>query len=132
MSDESPGWDGPTIPLDLQMIVLMRKYRSAVAVAASNMMRLHQDVERRLGPLEKGDSMVEAFGQDPFFMKIAVRFQEAEERFGDAIFRKSAREVFAEGGEELEDLIVYLAIALWIQDGAEFPEGVFDSFDEEE
>lgn len=134
MNENKPGWDGETIPLELQALVFMKKYRLAVAVVAANATRLHHQVEGLLSPLEDGDSIVAALGEDPFFMKLLLKLQESHDKFGDKSFRRGSNEVFAEAGEELEDMIAWLAIALWIDDGASFPEGIMDedSYEDEE
>lgn len=130
MTETSPevslGWDGPHLPMEIQALVLMRKYRSAVAIVAANAARLHHEVERRLSPIEDGGQVASVLADDPFFVRLLDKMQVSYEEFGDKSFRRTAAENFAEAGDELEDMITWMSIGLWIMDGASFPAGLLD------
>lgn len=130
--DNVKGWTGDDIPLELQAMVLMRKYQQSLDVILRNVARLHKECHDLLYGCD-GPQIMAKLQEDPFFLQVMLRFVDGEEAYGDTLFRKNIVELGKDAQEELIDNIIYVAALLWVKDdGAEFPEGTFEAMDEEE
>lgn len=127
--EDKPGWAGPTLPIEVQALILMKKYRSAVAIVAANALRLHKQVEELLEGVEEGGLVAEKLNHDSYFYRLVKKLQENEETFGDASFRMNSARLFEEATDEMEDMITWMAMGLWVFDGAELPDGLLERFE---
>lgn len=127
---EMQGWQGEEIPLEAQALILMRKYRAAVQVVHHQTMLLDREVNRLLEGAD-GAEIAEKLQQHPFFIRVMSKLHDSHEKFGDRSYRRNAGEIMDEVRDELEDMITWMSIGLWIMDGAEFPEGLLDMYREE-
>lgn len=120
------GWQGREIPLEIQALVIAKKFRAAVSMAAANVHRLHQTVEELFADDPDAGLVMDRLQKHPFFQRTMNKLVDSHDEFTDRSFRLTARNLFDESRDELEDMIVWMSIGLWVLDGAEFPEGIMD------
>lgn len=124
------GWKGRHIPLEIQSYILMKYYRKSVALCAANLMGLHKMVEARMGPAEEIGQIVKALEDDPTYMRILAKFAGSYDTFGDESFRMNNEQLANETVDEMDDMITWFAMNLWVEDGADVPQWMFDQFSE--
>lgn len=129
MPELHDGWKGRHIPLEIQSYILMKYYRKSVALCAANLMGLHKMVEARLGPAEEIGQITAALEADPTYMRILTKFANSYDTFGDASFRMNNEQLAEETIDEMDDMITWFAFNLWVEDGADVPQWMFDQYD---
>jgi hypothetical protein len=104
---ELKGWQGEEIPLEAQK---------------------GREVEKLDDPEMQATRMVNMLSQFPFFTRVLAKLEASHPEFGDKSFRLSCGELFDETRDELEDMVVWMCIALWVMDGAEFAPGLLEMY----
>ncbi len=132
MPELHEGWKGRHIPLEIQSYILMKYYRKAVALCASNLMGLHKMVEARMAPAEELQQIAKALEDDPTYMRILTKFANSYDEFGDASFRMSNEQLTEEVVDEMDDMITWFAMNLFVEDGAEVPQWMFELYDDKQ
>lgn len=130
MPEVVEGWKGREIPIEIQSYILMKYYRKAVALCAANLMGLHKMVEARMGPAEEIGQIVKALEDDPTYMRILTKFAHSFDEFGDKSFRMDNEQLAGEVVDEMDDMITWFAFQLFVEDGADIPQWMFDQYDE--
>jgi hypothetical protein len=130
--DNVKGWEGEELPLEVQAIILMRKYQQSLDVVLRNVARLHKECRDLLEGCD-GPQIINKLQEDPFFKRVLMRFIDGCDEYGDEVFRKNIHQLGLEAQEELIDNLIYVAVLLWVKDDdASLPDGMLEAVDEEE
>lgn len=126
---EAPkGWQGETLPIEVQAMILMRQYRQALAMIARTTYDLHKSLEARFEQAGDMEALTSILDSDPLFIDLLGKLSNNEEKFGDSLFRGTCDEAYLEGIDEFKDWVTYMAVGLWIEGGATIPDGLLDEF----
>lgn len=121
----NPGWSGKELSLELQTLVMVKYFESSLRQILQSVAFAHKDLFKTL---EESDNKIEALSENPLFLQMMSRFQGSLgfEKYGDRSFRLDSDAISKEARDELLDMLVYVCIMMWVNDGATFPDWLIE------
>lgn len=118
------GWSGDDLPDAAVALIVVRKFYSATSAMAAHAVRLQKEIEQLISNCPPQE-VTERLQSHSFFCVVMNRLAEQLESVdNNQLYRRTAQALYEEVRNTNADSIIALALAMWVTDGATFPDGL--------